>query len=126
MYLLASPVGARILAGHTKGVAQSGVNLDDIRSFPAPLPPVEEQSEIVRQIDRALASLSSVNAAWEQAFERLGVLDQATLAKAFRGELVPQDPNDEPASVLLERLRAEREAHAGSAPKRSRGPRPAA
>ncbi len=43
------------------------------------------------------------------------------LAKAFRGELVPQNPNDEPASVLLERIRAEREAHAGSAPKRSRG-----
>ncbi len=37
-------------------------------------------------------------------------LEQATSAKAFRGELVPQDPNDEPASVLLERIRAERQA----------------
>jgi len=126
MYLLASPVGARILAGHTKGVAQSGVNLDDIRSFPVPIPSVEEQKEIVKHIDRALASLSSVNAAWRQAFERLDVLAQATLAKAFRGELVPQDPNDEPASVLLERIRAEREASDGSTPKRSRGRRPAA
>jgi type I restriction enzyme S subunit len=39
----------------------------------------------------------------------LTTLDQSTLAKAFRGELVPQDPNDEPASVLLDRIRAERE-----------------
>jgi hypothetical protein len=39
-------------------------------------------------------------------------LDQAVLAKAFRGELVPQDPNDEPASVLLERIRAERQVTA--------------
>lgn len=48
-------------------------------------------------------------------------LDAAIFDRAFRGELVPQDPNDEPASVLLERIRAEREATAGSAPKRSRG-----
>ena len=41
-------------------------------------------------------------------------LDQSILAKAFRGELVPQDPNDEPASVLLDRIRAEREASAPS------------
>ncbi|MBA4219819.1 MAG: hypothetical protein C0458_03720, partial [Methylobacterium sp.] len=44
-------------------------------------------------------------------------LDQAVLAKAFRGELVPQDPNDEPASALLDRIRAEREA-AGGIPRR--------
>jgi len=47
-------------------------------------------------------------------------LDQAVLAKAFRGELVPQDPADEPASVLLERIRAEH----GAAPKPRRGRRP--
>jgi type I restriction enzyme, S subunit len=44
---------------------------------------------------------------WAQLIEHL---DQAILAKAFRGELVPQDPNDEPASVLLERIRTSREA----------------
>jgi type I restriction enzyme, S subunit len=48
-------------------------------------------------------------------------LDQAVLAKAFRGELVPQDPNDEPASVLLERIRAERAAEPGKV--KARGPK---
>lgn len=45
----------------------------------------------------------------------MNTLENAILAKAFRGELVPQDPNAEPASVLLERTRAEREATSGSA-----------
>lgn len=54
-----------------------------------------------------------------EARERIPTLDQSILAKAFRGELVPQDPNDEPASVLLERIRAERAA-AGEKPRRGR------
>ena len=51
-------------------------------------------------------------------------LEQATLAKAFRGELVPQDPNDEPAAVLLERIQAEQQAQPkGKAIKSTRKPR---
>jgi hypothetical protein len=45
----------------------------------------------------------------KDAAERLGDLDQAILAKAFRGELVAQDPNDEPAGLLLDRIRAEQQ-----------------
>jgi len=60
----------------------------------------------------------------------LNKLNQSILAKAFRGELVPQDPNDEPASVLLERIRAEREKlntkkkAKGKTEKKSRKPKP--
>ena len=51
-----------------------------------------------------------------EATEQLALLDQAVLSKAFRGELVPQDPDDEPASALLERIRAERSSTNGTAP----------
>ncbi len=81
------------------------------------LPPIVEQYEIVKRIetlfafaDRLEARLASARAATER-------LTPALLAKAFRGELVPQDPNDEPASELLKRLAAQREA----APKPARG-----
>lgn len=77
---------------------------------------------IVRSIESA-RRLEATHKAIQQTAD---TLEPALLAKAFRGELVPQDPNDEPASVLLERIRAEREATAGSAPKRPRGRRPAA
>ncbi len=49
-----------------------------------------------------------------------GHLDQAILSKAFRGDLMPQDPNDEPASMLLERIRAEREADGTKLQRRKR------
>jgi len=63
--------------------------------------------EIVRRIEKAMGWLSVVSAELAQAVHLLDHLDEANLAKAFRGKLVPQDPNDEPASVLLERIRAE-------------------
>jgi type I restriction enzyme S subunit len=82
-----------------------------------PLPPLAEQKEIVRRVttlfafaDRLESRLANTRATAER-------LTPALLAKAFRGELVPQDPSDEPASELLKRLAANREAM----PKRSRG-----
>jgi type I restriction enzyme S subunit len=82
---------------------------------------LHEQAEIVRRIDRAFAEIDRLTAEAAAARRLLDRLDQAVLAKAFRGELVPQDPADEPASVLLDRIRAERAA----APKAKRGRRPA-
>jgi hypothetical protein len=74
------------------------------------LAPLIEQQEIVRRIEIALAWVDRIASEFISARKLIDHLDQAILlAKAFRGELVPQDPNDEPASVLLERIRAERE-----------------
>ncbi|NWK79556.1 restriction endonuclease subunit S [Aquitalea sp. LB_tupeE] len=96
-----------------------------LAKYELPLPSLSEQIEIVRRVetlfafaDRLEARLASATAAAER-------LTPSLLAKAFRGELVPQDPNDEPASELLKRLAASRES-AGKAPKAKRGRKPAA
>tara|TARA_R100001129_G_scaffold135008_1_gene96482 strand:+ start:38191 stop:39363 length:1173 start_codon:yes stop_codon:yes gene_type:complete len=81
------------------------------------IPSVDEQHEIVRRIESAFEKIDRLAAEAKRALELVGKLDEAILAKAFRGELVPQDPNDEPASVLLDRIKAERAA----APKTKRG-----
>jgi type I restriction enzyme S subunit len=76
-----------------------------------------EQIEMNRLLDAAFARADRLEAEATRARALLDRLEAAILAKAFRGELVPQDPNDEPASVLLDRIRAERAA----APKPKRG-----
>jgi type I restriction enzyme, S subunit len=70
---------------------------------------MEEQKEIVRRIESLFKLADNIEQQYQQAETNLETLNQSILAKAFRGELVPQDPNDEPASVLLERIRAERD-----------------
>ncbi len=97
----------------TAGVAQQKVSLERFRKIALPIPPLQEQREIVRQIATAFAWLDKVAAEHTRASHLLPKLDQAILAKAFRGELVPQDPRDEPASVLLERIKAERSERDG-------------
>jgi type I restriction enzyme S subunit len=66
-----------------------------------PLPSVHEQKAICQRIETAFAWIERVAIEAASARKLINHLDQAVLAKAFRGELVPQDPNDEPASVLL-------------------------
>lgn len=80
-------------------------------------PSISQQAEIADLIDRAFKEIERMVAEATAARRLLDRLDQAILAKAFRGELVPQDPTDEPASVLLDRIRVERAA----APKAKRG-----
>ncbi len=82
-----------------------------------PVPPFDEATEIVRRIESAFAKIDRLAIEAKRALTLLGKLDEAILAKAFRGELVPQDENDELAEHLLVRIRAEREA----APKVRRG-----
>lgn len=78
--------------------------------YTLPLAPEAEQSEIVCRMQTAMDMLSGINIAWMETTDNLNACEQSILAKAFRGELVPQDPADEPATVLLERIRAAREA----------------
>jgi len=86
------------------------INHGDIEPLEIPLPPLEEQRRIVAEVEQQLSLIDSLRAAVESAQKRSAALRRAILECAFRGELVPQDPADEPASALLERIRAERAA----------------
>ncbi|MEJ8470485.1 restriction endonuclease subunit S [Xanthomonas oryzae pv. oryzae] len=115
--VLQSKRGQQLLAGKTRGVAQKGINLADVRRLPIALPSRTTQREIVRRVEQLFAYADQLEAKVTAAQQRIDALTQSLLAKAFRGELVPQDPSDEPASALLERIRAQRAA----SPKPKRG-----
>ncbi|MNK73705.1 Type-1 restriction enzyme EcoKI specificity protein [compost metagenome] len=98
------------------------ISSNDILTTPMPLPCRAEQREIARRVTAALSWIDRLAADANSARKLIDHLDQALLAKAFKGELVPQDPSDEPASILLERIRAER----ATTPKAKRGRKKAA
>lgn len=93
------------LTGVAKGVAYTGINIKDLRLLPVALPPLAEQQEIVRRVEALFALADQLEARYAKAKAHVEKLTQSILAKAFRGELVPQDPNDEPAEGLLRRIR---------------------
>ncbi|MBB4143123.1 restriction endonuclease subunit S [Rhizobium rhizoryzae] len=88
----------------------ASISKSKLSAMTVPVPPFEEAIEIVRRIESAFAKIDRLAKEAKRALELVGRLDEAILAKAFRGELVPQDENDEPAEHLLARIRAEREA----------------
>ncbi|MFM2045690.1 MAG: hypothetical protein RLY86_4266 [Pseudomonadota bacterium] len=101
------------------------VNQQILEGICLPLPPAAEQSRIVAEVDRHLSRADALAASIAQAKRRAQRLRRAILAAAFQGRLVPQDPHDEPASVLLERIRAQAAAAPAAAPRRGRPPAPA-
>jgi type I restriction enzyme S subunit len=78
------------------------------KEFQLLLPSLEEQKEIVRRVEKMFEKIDMMEEEYQKAAKLCDRLEQATLAKAFRGELVPQDPDDEPASVLLEQVKREK------------------
>jgi len=107
-----------LLAKSTSGV--NNINSQELQSLSLHIPGLREQKEIVRRVEKMFKSIESIEEQYQQARQLCDRLEQATLAKAFRGELVPQDPNDEPASVLLERICAEKQQPVVSTGKKSR------
>jgi type I restriction enzyme S subunit len=117
--MLSSPEVMEQADSVATGTAQRTVPLSGLRSFTIPAPSLSEQHEIVRRLEIVFDWINRLASEATSARRLIDKLDQAVLAKAFRGELVPHDPDDEPAIVLLERIRAAREA----APKAKRGRR---
>ncbi|MCL6431547.1 MAG: restriction endonuclease subunit S [Anaerolineae bacterium] len=120
MYLLLSPPVQQYIHAQKVETARANISLTDLRHLRIWVPCLREQERIVREIERHLSLAMQVGATVDGALRRAERLRQAILRRAFEGRLVPQDPNDEPAEVLLERIRAQR-AQRAAAGKRGRG-----
>jgi type I restriction enzyme S subunit len=103
-YWVASNASQKWLAGMEKGIAYVGINIEDLRNLPIRLPSLPEQAEIVRRVEGMFALADQIETRSTAARAQAQRLNPLVLAKAFRGELVPQDSNDEPASALLARI----------------------
>lgn len=91
------------------GTGIKHLTLKSLSKYPVAIPPIGEQKEIVRIVEQLFAFADKIEVRYTKAKAMMDKLPQSILAKAFRGELVAQDLNDEPASVLLKRIKAEKE-----------------
>lgn len=116
---------AGITRSHIEGclrttAGQVGVSGSDIKNAPIPIPPDTEQNAIAEAINEKLSQIAAMEAEVERGLARASRLRQAILKAAFDGKLVAQDPADESAERLLERIKGEREAEGPSRPQRRR------
>jgi type I restriction enzyme, S subunit len=124
-YALQSPVVQEWLRSQHRGMDMPVLNLSEVRLAPIPIAPIGEQAEIVGRVDSLFALAAAIQTRYTAALGQIERMAPVLLTKAFRGELCPQDPNDEPASALLARVAAERNAPAPTRrPRSSRAGRP--
>jgi type I restriction enzyme, S subunit len=107
-WYLASPKGLQQWDKLRRGATKIGLGLDDIRAIDVPMPSVEIQKVTADRIDRGWIAVQAAESEVSRAVHRMDALRSAVLSGAFSGKLVPQDPSDEPASVLLERIAIDR------------------
>ncbi len=118
---------ARLIEKAKSSAGQNGISGKDLKMQLIPLPPLDEQQEIVRRVNALFSLADSLEGRYQNAKTHVDKLTQSVLAKAFRGELVPTEAElarregreYEPASVLLERIHAERESRPKPARKRA-------
>lgn len=108
------------LRAQAVGGNQPNLNLATIKSWMMPFPPEAQQETIVRRVERLFKTADALEARYHRAKADVDRLMQSILARAFRGELVPQDPNDETASALLDHIRRSRQNSSEAAGKTGR------
>ena len=106
---LQSGFGYQQLTKHMKATAQASISIEAIRDVYLPIPPANEQLRMWSALSNALAMIERIENTELDITNLIKSTKSKILDLAIRGQLVPQDPNDEPASVLLERIRAEKE-----------------
>lgn len=94
-----SPTSKEAVTGRIRGATRGGFNTGLLEGVPIPLPPRSEQSALLQQIQGLLSTALNISKTNSEAMDNVTNLDQVILAKAFRGEVVPQDPNDEPVTL---------------------------
>ncbi|MGO8950852.1 MAG: restriction endonuclease subunit S [Ktedonobacterales bacterium] len=92
------------------GATRDGINTGQLLGMPVALPPLAEQVQIVAEVEQRISVIGELEATIETQLKRANRLRQSILERAFAGQLVPQNPTDEPAGVLLECIQAERAA----------------
>lgn len=113
-YYLMSSTGYSELTKYKKATAQESISIDAIRDVYVPIPPIKEQVKIVAKLEQVLPLAEEYGAAQEQ-LDKLNkelpeALKKSILQEAIQGKLVPQNPKDEPASVLFAKIQIEKEA----------------
>jgi len=106
-YVLKSPIANQKMITVSGATAQQAIYLRDIKNISIPLPPLEEQQLIVDELESKLTVCDKIEETISQSLKQAETLRQSILKKAFEGKLVAQNPNDEPAPKLLERIKAE-------------------
>lgn len=110
-YSLMAPYFRNLLQSNVSGVGGSLTRAKprEVRNYVLPIPPLSEQSRIAAKIAQLFALLRKVESSTQQYAKLQTLLKSKVLDLAMRGKLVEQDPHDEPASVLLEKIKAEKE-----------------
>ena len=109
MYILQTPYVFKWLSENSKGTAQKGIYLNTLSTLMIPIPPLNEEQEIVKILENSNESIIHIEKSKDYLFNLTSMARSKILDLAIRGKLVSQDKQDEPASVLLERIRAEKE-----------------
>jgi type I restriction enzyme S subunit len=122
-YVRGSRVVTSFLRHINRGATRDGIDSRSLLGMPVALPPMEEQRMILNEVKERLSVVAAAEAQIVANLKRAARLRRSILKEALAGELVPQDPRDEPATVLVERIRQQRAGQTGASPANSNGQR---